>query len=121
MRILDFTFKILTICGCGRPDSWTTPYKRLVYYVYTIFILLLIHTFMLSQLMDLIMTVDNSDDFTDNFYVLLAMIVSCCKMFALLINRNNIDMLIDTLTRKPLQPIESDEMEIRQRYERLIQ
>jgi len=76
---------------------------------------------MLSQLMDLIMTVDNSDDFTDNFYVLLAMIVSCCKMFALLINRNNIDMLIDTLTRKPLQPIESDEMEIRQRYERLIQ
>ncbi|XP_072753261.1 odorant receptor 94a-like isoform X2 [Anoplolepis gracilipes] len=121
MRTLDFTLKILTICGCGRPDSWTMPCKRLVYYVYTIFILLLIHTFMLSQLMDLIMTVDNSDDFTDNFYILLAMIVSCCKMFALLVNRSNIEMLIDTLTRKPLQPIESDEMEIRQKYERLIQ
>lgn len=76
---------------------------------------------MLSQLMDLIITVDNSDDFTDNFYMLLAMIVSCCKMFALLMNRNNIEMLINTLTKKPLQPIESDEMEIRQKYEKLIQ
>ncbi|XP_070156645.1 odorant receptor Or1-like isoform X1 [Polyergus mexicanus] len=121
MRILDFTFKILTICGCERPESWTTPYKRLVYYVYTIFILLLIHTFMLSQLMDLIITVDNSDDFTDNFYMLLAMIVSCCKMFALLMNRNNIEILINILMKKPLQPIESDEMEIRQKYEKLIQ
>ncbi|XP_012228795.1 odorant receptor 94a-like [Linepithema humile] len=121
MHILEFTFKILTICGCGRPDSWTTPYKRFVYHVYTVFILLLIHTFMLSQLLDIILTVDNSDDFTDNFYMLLAMIVSCCKMFALLINRSNIETLIDILTKKPFQPSEPDEVAIRQKYERLIQ
>ncbi|KAF3054567.1 Odorant receptor 006 [Nylanderia fulva] len=121
MRILEFTLIIMTICGCRRPDSWTTPYKRLVYHVYTILIMLLIHTFMLSQLLDLILTVDNSDDFTDNFYMLLAMIVSCCKMFALLLNGNNIKILINTLTRKPLKPVESDELEIRQKYERFIQ
>ncbi|KAG5326078.1 OR46A protein, partial [Acromyrmex heyeri] len=121
MFILAFTFKILTICGCGRLDSWPTPYKRLVYHVYTIFVMLLIHTFMLSQLMDLIIIVDNSNDFTDNFYVLLAMIVSCCKMLALLMNRSNIEMLIKTLMRKPFRPVEPDEMKIQQKFEKLIQ
>ncbi|KAF3054568.1 Odorant receptor 164 [Nylanderia fulva] len=121
MRVLDFTFKILMICGCWIPNSWTTPYKRLVYHVYTIFIMLLIHTFMLSQLMDLILTVDNADDFTDNFYMLLAMIVSCCKMFTLLLNRNNIAMLIDILVKKPCKPVQSDEVEIQQKFDKLIQ
>lgn len=121
MQILSLTFKILMICGCWVPDSWTTPYKRLVYHVYTIFILLLIHTFMLSQLMDLILTVDNADDFTDNFYMLLAMIVSCCKMFTLLSNRNNIVMLIDILVRKPCKPVESDEIEIQQKFDKHVQ
>lgn len=121
MHVLDFTFKILIICGCWIPDSWRTPYKRLVYHVYTIFIMILIHTFMLSQLMDLILTVDNADDFTDNFYMLLAMIVSCCKMFTLLMNRSNIVMLIDILVRKPCRPDQSDEIEIQQKFDRLIQ
>ncbi|KAL6267818.1 hypothetical protein P5V15_000890 [Pogonomyrmex californicus] len=121
MQILDFTFKILMICGCWIPNSWTTPYKRLVYHVYTIFIMLLIHTFMLSQLMDLILIVDNADDFTDNFYMLLAMIVSCCKMFTLLMNRNNIAMLIDILVKKPCRPVQSDEIEIQQKFDKLIQ
>ncbi|XP_011705956.1 PREDICTED: odorant receptor Or1-like [Wasmannia auropunctata] len=83
--------------------------------------MLLIHTFMLSQLVDLIMIVDNSNDFTDNFYVLLAMIVSCCKMFTLLMNRNNIEMLLETLTSKPFRPVEPDEMKIQQKFEKLIQ
>ncbi|KAL6422691.1 hypothetical protein ACFW04_010732 [Cataglyphis niger] len=121
MHVLDFTFKILIICGCWIPDSWRTSYKRLIYHAYTIFIMLLIHTFMLSQLLDLILTVDNADDFTDNFYMLLAMIVSCCKMFTLLINRSNIVMLIDILVRKPCRPDQSDEIEIQQKFDRLIQ
>ena len=121
MRLLDLTFKILIICGCWIPDSWTTPHKRLVYHVYTIFIMLLIHTFTLSQLMDLILIVDNAVDFTDNFYMLLAMIVSCCKMFTLLMNRSNIVMLIGILARKPCRPAQSDEVKIQQKFDRHTQ
>lgn len=76
---------------------------------------------MLSQLMDLILTVDNADDFTDNFYMLLAMIVSCCKMFTLLINRSNIAMLIDILIKKPCKPVQSDEIEIQQKFDKHVQ
>lgn len=121
MRILGFTFKILTSCGCWVPDSWTSPYRRLMYHLYTLFILLLINTFTLSQFLDIILTVDNPDDFTDNFYMLLAMIVSCFKMFSLLMNRGNIAMLIDILTKEPCTPLEPDEVEIRQKFDKLIE
>ncbi|KAM0734604.1 hypothetical protein ACS0PU_011423 [Formica fusca] len=122
MRILGFTFKILISCGCWIPNSWTVSfYKRLMYYVYTIFILLLINTFTLSQFLDIILTVDNPDDFMDNFYMLLAMIVSCFKMFSLLMNRSNIATLTDILTSKPCKPLESAEIEIRQRFDKLIE
>jgi hypothetical protein len=121
MSVLMFTFKVLTICGCWPPNSWTSRYKRILYDVYTILIVLLINTFTLSQLLDLILIVDNADDFAENFYVTLAMFVSCCKMFSLLRNRNNIAMLIDILMKKPCRPTEHDEIEIRQKFDKLVQ
>ncbi|XP_067207945.1 putative odorant receptor 85d isoform X1 [Linepithema humile] len=121
MNILMFTFKVLTICGCWLPISWTSRYKRIIYHVYTISIIFLTNTFMLSQLMDIVFTVNNTDDFTDNFYVMLAMFVSCCKMFSLLKNRNNIAMLINILMEKPCKPIEHDEIEIRQKFDKFVQ
>lgn len=121
MRLLGFTFQILTGCGCWLPNSWRTPQRRLMYHAYTIFILLLINTFTLSQVLDIILTVDNADDFTDNFYMMLAMIVSCFKMFSLLINRGNIAMLTNILMNGPCTPLEPEEIEIRQKFDKLIQ
>lgn len=121
MSILTFTFQILTICGCWPPNSWTSRYKRIMYAVYTVCIILLINTFMLSQLMDIILSINNTDDFAENFYVTLTSIICCYKMYSLLRNRSNIAMLIDILMKKPCLPIELDEIEIRQKFDRLIQ
>lgn len=121
MRVLDSTFKFLIICGCWRPDSWTSSPKRIIYYMHTIFIFVLINTFTLSQLLDIIFTVDNPDDFTDNFYMFLAMIVSCCKMLSMLANRNNISMLINILMEKPCKPLGPAEIEIHDRFDKGIQ
>jgi len=76
---------------------------------------------MLSQLMDVILIVDNADDFADNFFVLLAMLISCCKLFILLINRKNINMLIDILMEKPCRPSKLTEMEILYKFDKSIQ
>jgi len=75
---------------------------------------------MLPQLMDIILNVDNPDDFTDTFYIMLAMVIACCKMFSLLLNRKNIEMLTDALIEKPFRPLESDEIKIRQKYDNII-
>ncbi|XP_018374275.1 PREDICTED: odorant receptor Or1-like [Trachymyrmex cornetzi] len=115
------TFKFLTICGCWRPDSWTSSCKRVIYHTHTFFVLVLINTFTLSQLLDIILTVDNADDFTDNFYMLLAMIVSCCKMLSMLINRKNIALLTNILTERPCRPLEPEEIEIHNKFDKGVQ
>ncbi|XP_011705963.1 PREDICTED: odorant receptor 94a-like [Wasmannia auropunctata] len=120
-QVLEFTLKILTIVGCWPPNSWTSLCKRTVYNAYTAFVILLLFTFMLSQLMDVILNVDNTDDFTDTFYIMLAIFISCCKMVGLLINRKNIGLLTNILTEKPFIPLEADEIEIRHKFDRTIQ
>lgn len=76
---------------------------------------------MVPQFMDIVLNVDNADDFTDTFYVMLAMVIAACKMLGLLLNRKNIEMLTNALNEKPLRPLEPDEIEIRQKFNNLIQ
>ncbi|XP_070156640.1 odorant receptor 46a-like isoform X2 [Polyergus mexicanus] len=121
MQILEITLKILTVVGCWPPSSWTSFCKRTVYNAYTVFVTLLLITFMLPQLMDIILNVDNTDDFADTFYIMLAMVMSICKMTGLLINRKNIGTLTNILIQKPFIPLEADEIKIRQRFEKTIQ
>lgn len=121
MRVLEFTFKVLTICGCWRPESWTSLYKRAVYHVYTILILFLVNSFTLSQFMDIILTVDNADDFSDSFSTLLPMFNSCYKMFSLLVNHKTIVKLTDLLAQKPCRPLRPNEMKIQYKFDKYVQ
>lgn len=75
---------------------------------------------MLPQIMDIILNVDNANDFTETFYVMLATVLASCKMFSLLLNRKNIEILTDVLGEKPFGPLESDEIEIRHKFEEII-
>ncbi|XP_071631676.1 odorant receptor 46a-like [Temnothorax longispinosus] len=117
---MEFPLKVLTAVGCRRPISWTSLCKRTMYNVYTILMCLLLLTFMLPQLMDIILNVNNPDDFTDTFYIMLAMIIASCKIFSLLLNRKNIEMLTDALVEKPFKPLEPNEIEIRQKYDNKV-
>ena len=120
MQVMQFPLKILTVAGCRPPVSWSSLWKRTVYNVYTIFVCLLLFTFMLAQLMDIILNVNNADDFTDTFYIMLAMVIASCKMLSLLLNRKNIEILTGALVEKPFRPLEPDEIEIRQKYNNII-
>ncbi|XP_025265984.1 odorant receptor Or1-like [Camponotus floridanus] len=119
MRVLQFTFKILTIIGCWQPESWSSC-MRTVYDVYTVFIVILLHTFLITQFLDIIWNVDNAEDFTENFYATLATFVSCSKMLSLLLNRNNIDTLTNILVEKPYRPLDIDEMIIWNKFDKLV-
>ncbi|XP_026828388.1 odorant receptor 94a-like isoform X1 [Ooceraea biroi] len=120
MRAMQFPLKILMVAGCWPPVSWSSLCKRTVYNGYTIFVTLMLVTFMFPQIMDIILNVDNADDFTETFYVMLATVIASCKMFSLLLNRKNIKILTDTLAEKPFRPLEPDEIEIRQKVEDTI-
>jgi len=120
MSILHLTFKILTFVGCWRPQSCSSFYLRIIYDTYTVLMFLLLYTFLVSQFLDIIWNVDNAEDFTENFYAMLASVISCSKVLSLLVNRKNIKMLINVLIEKPYRPLEMDEMRIRYKFDRLI-
>lgn len=120
MRVLQLTFKILTIIGCWRPQACSSFCLRIIYDAYTIFMFVLLYTFLISQFLDLIWNVDNAEDFTENFYVMLSSVVSCSKMLSLLVNRKNINMLTNVLIEDPYRPLEIDEKRIRYKFDRLI-
>ncbi|XP_011882839.1 PREDICTED: odorant receptor Or1-like [Vollenhovia emeryi] len=120
MQVMQFPLKILTVAGCRPPNSWSSLCKRTMYNAYTVLTCLLLLTFVLPQLMDIILNVDNPDDFTDTFYVMLGMVIAVCKMLSLLLNRKNIEMLTATLEENPFRPLEEDEIEIRQKYDNIV-
>lgn len=116
IRVMRVSLITLIIAGCWAPSSWPTICKRTVYNAYTIIVALLLFSFMVLQFMDIVLNVDNPDDFTDTFYVMLAMFIAFCKMLGLLVNRKNIEMFTDALVEKPFRPLEPDEIEIRQKF-----
>ncbi|XP_053997919.1 odorant receptor Or1-like [Hylaeus anthracinus] len=119
MRILRATFTILTLCGCLRPSSWTSPYKRILYNVYSSFLFLTTHALLFSQILDVVLNVKNQDEFSDNIYMTLAIFISCYKMCNFLYNRKKVAFLIDTLQKEPFVPMNAQEVVIRRRCERI--
>lgn len=78
-------------------------------------------SFVLPQFLDIVLNVDSPDEFTDTFYVMLAMVLGTGKMFSLLLNRKNIKMLTNALAETPFRPLEPDEIKIRHKFDNIIQ
>jgi len=78
------------------------------------------HTFLMSQFLDIIWNVDNAEEFTENFYITLSSVLSCMKMLNILAHRDSILMLINMLIEKPHKPLRIDEMKIQYKFDKLI-
>ncbi|XP_076223499.1 putative odorant receptor 92a [Nomia melanderi] len=112
---------LLAICGCWRPASWDSPPKEILYRGYTVAVWLSIHLLSVSQILDLAINVKTQDDFSDNFYVTLAVLCICVKMCTVLASRAKIGNLIDLLRKKPFSSLNTEEDEIRARYDKVAE
>lgn len=120
MHILNLTFFIVTFVGCFRPPSWTSLFKRVIYTLYRLFIIIILYTFAFLQFMDIVLNVDNPDDFTNNLYMMLNVSVSGYKLLIMWINYTNIATLINKFSEEPFKPLDSGELEIYRKYDKLI-
>lgn len=120
MHVLNLTFFIVTFVGCFRPLSWTSLFKRAVYNLYRLFIIIILYTFAFLQFMDIVLNVDNPDDFTNNLYMMLNVSVSGYKLLIMWINYTNVATLINKLNEEPFKPMDSGELEIRRKFDKLI-
>lgn len=82
---------------------------------------MLVHTLVISQILDVVFIVDNEDDFSENFYVTMPMIVTSFKLCSLLASRRNIVILINALQKEPFVPMNTEEIQIRVRFNKLAE
>ncbi|XP_039309023.1 odorant receptor 46a [Solenopsis invicta] len=120
MHVLKLTLAIFMFSGCFRPLSWTSPFKRRVYNIYRLYVISMIYFFSMAQFMDIVLNVDNPNDFTDTLNMVTTSSAACYKLFIVWFNYQKIAALINCLTEEPFKPLNLGEVEIRQQYDRII-
>jgi len=121
MRVLRLTLVICTLAGFWQPPSWASSYKRIIYRIYAAFLIAMLYIFSLSQFMDIVLNIDNSDEFTDALYMMLTVFIAGYKQICMWRNHGNITMIINALFEEPFKPSGSYELIIQQRFEKMVQ
>ncbi|XP_076377243.1 odorant receptor 49b-like isoform X1 [Megalopta genalis] len=118
---LRTTLLILTSLGCLRPCTWTSSLKKYLYSVYSAIITSLLLSALLSHTLDIVFNVQTQEDLSDNIIITVSVVGCICKMYTFLANRNNIMILIRALRRKPFMPVNEEEMNIKMRFDKIIE
>ncbi|KOX69313.1 hypothetical protein WN51_04350 [Melipona quadrifasciata] len=120
MNVLRPAFNILIVCGCWMPPSCRTSHGKLFYTLYTTFVILLLYSFCISQFLNVILNVNTADELSDSLYMFISSVLSCCKIFALLINRKAIGVLSRQLEEEPCKPVDAQEITVQKKFDRSI-
>lgn len=121
MHALKFTLAICTAAGFWQPPSWTSLFKHVVYKSYAIFLNSSLLVFAISQFMNILLNVDNSDDLTDSLYMMLTVFVAGYKQICMWIDHKNVTAMIHILNEKPFIPLKSQEVMIQRKFDKMIQ
>ncbi|XP_076284729.1 odorant receptor Or1-like [Lasioglossum baleicum] len=120
MASFRIALSMLTVCGCLRPVTWTSSFKKFVYLVYTVIAYGLMQSLMLSHLVELLFNVRSQKDFSDIAHIMTSVTGGICKMTTILMNRKNIATLLKILRREPFLPVDEEEMDIKNRLDKII-
>ncbi|XP_029678930.1 uncharacterized protein LOC115245013 isoform X1 [Formica exsecta] len=120
MQILSFNFFLYTISGMWRPIEWSSKCSKILYSLLTCLTIYLLTTLTLTQLLDIILVIDNVDDFATNSLMLLSAVSVLFKVTAVVTHRDEIINLIETLQKKPCKAYNEKESDIQMKFDRLI-
>ncbi|XP_071572213.1 odorant receptor 46a-like [Temnothorax nylanderi] len=120
MRVLEFTLLVCSFTGCWQPNSWTSLFKHIIYKTYAMFLVSALYIFSFSQFMNIMLNVENSDEFTDSLYMMLTVFVAGYKQVYMWIDRKNIMMIINLFYEKPFAACDTRELMIQQKFEKIV-
>ncbi|XP_072767566.1 odorant receptor 46a-like [Anoplolepis gracilipes] len=118
--MLSLNFLIYTMGGIWRPIEWSSNCAKLSYNVFTIVIIAAMYFLMLTQLMDIVLIVDNMDDFAINSLIFITIISVCCKATIAVVRRNAIIDIVQMLLKDPYKPQNEAEMAIQMKFDEFI-
>ncbi|XP_063977347.1 uncharacterized protein LOC135162626 [Diachasmimorpha longicaudata] len=118
MALLRESFLSLQYCGIWPPlhlDSGSWQYRA--YFLYTIYVGAVMYWFTLSELINLLFTPDDVQDFSDNCFMLLTTAAVCAKIFIILKKRSEIRDVPVALESYPHKPMNVEEQKIQDEYD----
>lgn len=121
MHTLKFTLAICTVAGFWQPPSWTSLFKHIVYKSYALFLNSSLIVFAITQLMYILINVDDSDDLIDSLHMMLTVFVAGYKQICMWVDNKNITAMIRILNEKPFMPFKSQELTIQRKFDKMIQ
>ncbi|XP_076648568.1 putative odorant receptor 92a [Halictus rubicundus] len=119
MPTLKYACSVLTAIGCNQPTTWTSPTKKVFYKVYGSTVLVFVQLLTITTILDIVFNVRNQNDFGDNLYSTIPVIISCCKLCSFLANRDSIMRAINSMQEKPYSPDTDEEIQVESRFENL--
>ncbi|XP_011067878.1 PREDICTED: odorant receptor 22b-like [Acromyrmex echinatior] len=120
MQMLSLNFFIYTVGGIWRPVEWSSNGAKLLYNVFTFIIISSEYFLVLTQFMDIVLIVDNIDDFATNTLMFLTIVAVCCKATVIVVRRNAIINLVQILLKAPYKPRDEDEVAIQTKFDKFI-
>ncbi|XP_076389264.1 odorant receptor 46a-like [Megachile rotundata] len=121
MDTLQWTRLMLRITGCSLELYTYRPLHRFLYTIYAIMGRMLLYSLLVLQTLDIVLIVENRDEFTENIAITSVAFSDLVKNIMLSTHRTNMLALIARLEEKYFVPVTKEEMEIRSRFDRLIE
>ncbi|XP_066595051.1 odorant receptor 10-like [Prorops nasuta] len=120
MSILSLNIFLFTIFGVWKPAHWKSTPTIWIYNAYTVIITLMLHFLTFTQCMDVLLLVNDIDEFTANCFMLISILGVCWKAVIVLIKRQEIIRLMDSLLEEPCKPRDDHEAAIFAQFETFI-
>lgn len=120
MQVLPFNFLLYATSGIWRPIEWSSMGFKLLYSLYTVLMVYVMLFLMVTQFLDIVLVVDNVEDFTTNFLFFTSVISAICKVATALTRRSRIVNLIEILQQPPCRVCNQEEMDIQAKFDRSI-
>ncbi|XP_019885710.2 odorant receptor 46a-like [Camponotus floridanus] len=120
MQTLSLNLFLYTISGMWRPIEWSSKCSKMLYSMLTCFTMCLLVILMLTQLLNIILVIDNVDDFAKNSLMFLSIVCVLFKAIAVITRRDELINLIETLQKKPCKAYNEEESDIQLKFDCMI-
>lgn len=117
--MLPYSFTLLNFWGVW-PSTNCSKWKRYIYSLYTIFMIIFVYSNTLSQIIDLFVSFKNLKQFINNAFILLSTIGANVKAAHLIWHRKTIINLMKVIQSHPCIPRDEDEQIVQQKFNNKI-
>nr|AZQ24905.1 odorant receptor [Aphidius gifuensis] len=112
MSLLSYSITLFRVFGLWFSDEYTYSWKNILYFLYNIFAVSTLYLFTITQLISLLNTFDDPQEFTNASFMVLTLIAVCAKIYDMILNRKTIGKMMKILNENTFKPRDSVELKI---------